>query len=152
MNSELFYTLKTPFLYDNWLLTNTIVFYKKSQELSSQFIEQLTLVKRHSFQMSVRLSHVIGTKVKGKMQKLTPSFRKLLSSVLSLWPERLHKLTEVYFLPAFPRPYREKDSHLTMLVVDFCKFYLLFSLTYINYFTYQIELKLSSLVVVNGSF
>ena len=44
----------------------------------------------------------------------------LLFLVLSFCSERLHKLTKIYFPPAFPRPLRDHDIHLPMLVVDFC--------------------------------
>ena len=44
----------------------------------------------------------------------------LLPLVLSFWPKRLHKLTKIYFPPAFPRPLRDHDIHLRMPVIDSC--------------------------------
>ena len=58
--SKFLYTWNNSFLYDDCLLTDTIVIWE-IQELSFQFIEQLTLVKWHSFQVRVGLNHAIGT-------------------------------------------------------------------------------------------
>ena len=133
------------------------------------FVEQLILIKRH--RCVLRLNYVIGSSVKANCLNLRQHSRMLLSLVSSLWPERLHMLTKIYFSHTFPQPLPDHDIYLPMLVVDSCMlnvcssvvwpcmvvvvsptFYLLCSYTGINYFANQIELELSSLVGFEQAF
>ena len=119
-NSEFLYTWKNSSLYDD-CLTNTIVIWKNSGIVSLVHWATHTGETASFFRMRV------SAKSPDRMKRKKPNCLNLrehsgmlLSLVLSLWPERLHKLTKIYFPPAFPRPLRDHGIHLPMLVVDSC--------------------------------
>ena len=111
-NSEFLYTWKNSSLYDD-CLPNTIVIWKNSGIVSLVHWATHTGETASFFRMRV------SAKSPDRMKRKKPNCLNLrehsgmlLSLVLSLWPERLHKLTKIYFPPAFPRPFRDQDIHL----------------------------------------